>query len=122
MWPTFVTHDEREQILVDQEQRGTEGEEQNQKDAEEEEPGQGKSTIKMTEIQKMMGNKVTGVGDPGRPPKAGDVIQYLNKDGGWEKVTITSRISRKSGYVNVKNIDGDKAGVDSLQEAGDIVF
>ena len=60
----------------------------------------------------MMGNKVTGEGDPGRPPKAGDVIQYLNKDGGWEKVTVTSRYSRKSGYVNVKNTDGDKAGVD----------
>ena len=97
-----VEGDEREQILVDQEQRRTEGEEQNQKDAEEEGTEEGKSTIKMTEIQKMMGNKVTGVGDPGRPPKAGDVIQYLNKDGGWEKVTVTSRYSRKSGYVNVK--------------------
>ena len=107
-----VEDDEREQILVDQEQRRTEGAEQNQEDAEEEETGKSNSNTKMTEIQKMMGNKVTGVGDPGRPPKAGDVIQYLNKDGGWEKVTVTSRYSRKSGYVNVKNTDGDKAGVD----------
>ena len=103
---------EREQNLVNQEQRNTEVTEENQGDPEEVETGKDTLNIKMTEVQKMMGNKVTVAGDPGRPPKAGDIIQYLNKDGGWEKVTVTSRYSRRSGYVNVKNSDGDKVGVD----------
>ena len=36
----------------------------------------------------------------------------MNKDGGWEKVKITSRFSRKSGYINMQTEEGDKAGVD----------
>ena len=56
-----VEDNEREQILVDQEQRRTEGAEQNQEDAEEEETRKSKSNIKMMEIQKMMGNKVTDI-------------------------------------------------------------
>ena len=38
----------------------------------------------------MMRNKVTVEGEPERPPKAGDTIQYLNKDGGWEKVKMAA--------------------------------
>ena len=41
----------------------------------------------------------------------------MNKDGGWEKVMVTSRYSRKFGYVKVKNLDSDKAGVDLATES-----
>ena len=49
-----------------------------------------------------MDNKVIVEGEPQRQPKQGDTIQYLNNKGGWEKVKITNRVSRKSGYVNVQ--------------------
>ena len=41
----------------------------------------------------------------------------MNKYGGWIKVKIISRFSRKSGYLNIKNKDGDIAGVDLPTES-----
>ena len=99
-------NEENEGGIVREDEEGGE-----QVDPEEEEAGEETST-KMTEVQKMMRNKVMVEGEPGRAPKAGDTIQYLNKDVGWEKVTVSSRYFRRSGYVNVENSDGDKFGVD----------
>ena len=55
-----------------------------------------------------MNNIVIDEGEPERQPKRGDIIQYLNKDGGWQKVKITYSVSRKSGYVNIQNNEGYK--------------
>ena len=106
----------REGLDNEEEDRDNGGnQEDDQKEAENEENDREEEEVRprrMTEVQKMMRNKVTVEGEPGRAPKAGDIIQYLNKSGGWEKVTVTSRYFSKSGYVNVKNSDGDKFGVD----------
>ena len=36
----------------------------------------------------MMKNRVMVEGDIKRQPKRGDIIQYLNTEGGWEKVKL----------------------------------
>ena len=60
----------------------------------------------------MMDNKVIVEGEPQRQPKPGDTIQYLNNKGGWEKVKITNRVSRKYVYLNVQNEEVDHRGFD----------
>ena len=56
--------------------------------------------------------KVIVEGKLQRQPKQGHNIQYLNNKGGWEKVKITNRVSRKSGSVNVQKEEGDQRGFD----------
>ena len=67
---------------------------------------------KLMAVQNMMEHKVIVEGKPQRQPKQGDTIQYLNNKGGWEKMKITNRVSRKSGYVNVQKEEGDQRGFD----------
>lgn len=72
----------------------------------------GRGEKKLMAVQNMMEHKVIVEGEPQRQPKQGDTIQYLNNKGGWEKVKITNRVSRKSGYVNVQKEEGDQRGFD----------
>ena len=46
-------------------------------------------------------------GELERQPKIGDTIQYMNKDGRWEKVRIKITFSRKAGYLDIQNEEGD---------------
>ena len=59
-----------------------------------------------------MKNMVESVGAPNRIPKAGDNIQYLKDDGTWCSAQITSKYSKSSGWMNVKEDDGHKRSVD----------
>ena len=63
-------------------------------------------------VTNMMKNKIPIEGEPDRPPKAGDTIQYLDKEGEWQKVTVINRYSKRSAWMNVENEEGQKAGVD----------
>ena len=72
----------------------------------------GRGENKLMAVQNMMEHKVIVKREPQRQPKQGDTIQYLNNKGGWEKVKITNRVSRKSGYVNVQKEEGYQRGFD----------
>ena len=47
-------------------------------------------------VTNMMQNRIPVEGEPERAPKAGDVIQYLDTEGEWRKVTVTNRNQHRS--------------------------
>ena len=59
-----------------------------------------------------MKNRVAVEGDSERAPRAGNIIQYLDPEGRWKRVTVTNRYSKRSGWVNVKDAEGNRSGVD----------
>ena len=63
-------------------------------------------------VANMMKNRIPVEGEPERAPKAGDVIQYLDTEGEWRKVTVTNRYSKKSAWVNTQDEEGKRTGID----------